>query len=479
MRVLVTGGAGYVGSVSVEALVAAGHDVVVLDDLSRGHRDALPDGVRLVQGSYGDPATRRAAAPRHARRRRAPLRGSLARRRIRGRPGPLLPRERGRRGRIPRGAPRGRRAPPRLQLHRRGLRDAGQRPDPRGRGPGADQPVRRDEAHLRGRPALVRGSVRTPVREPALLQRGRRLRAQRRGPRPGDSPDPERAGGRRGPRRADRLRDRLPDTGRDVHPRLPARGGPGARPSARARGHLARRSANRRRRCEPGPRRSRPTSGTGAASASATSCRPPRPWSGTRSRTPSGSAGRAIRRSSLPMPRAPGSSSAGGPITATSWRSWRRPGRGGRPTRTATEPDGSADASQTARSRRPSSWTCVLGLIARCRPNSGWPPWPSRCPGRPPTLGRHVDRRSGSRHTPRGSVPNLVPVCRCMRRRNGGRPTRTATAPDGRPQPNRNGSGPRAVLTGPPARAYVRPPGMPSPAAGQSASPLSRGQPPS
>ena len=55
MRVLVTGGAGYVGSVSVEALVAAGHDVLVLDDLSRGHRDALPGGVRLVEGSYGDP----------------------------------------------------------------------------------------------------------------------------------------------------------------------------------------------------------------------------------------------------------------------------------------------------------------------------------------------------------------------------------------------------------------------------------------
>jgi UDP-glucose 4-epimerase len=56
MRVLVTGGAGYVGSVSVEALIAAGHDVVVLDDLSRGHRDALPGGVRLVHGSYGNPA---------------------------------------------------------------------------------------------------------------------------------------------------------------------------------------------------------------------------------------------------------------------------------------------------------------------------------------------------------------------------------------------------------------------------------------
>ena len=38
MRILVTGGAGYVGSVSVERLLEAGHDVVVLDDLSTGHR---------------------------------------------------------------------------------------------------------------------------------------------------------------------------------------------------------------------------------------------------------------------------------------------------------------------------------------------------------------------------------------------------------------------------------------------------------
>jgi UDP-glucose 4-epimerase len=54
MRVLVTGGAGYVGSVSVEALVAGGHDVVVLDDLSKGHREAVTPGARLVEGSYAD-----------------------------------------------------------------------------------------------------------------------------------------------------------------------------------------------------------------------------------------------------------------------------------------------------------------------------------------------------------------------------------------------------------------------------------------
>lgn len=53
-RILVTGGAGYVGSVSVERLLAAGHPVVVLDDLSTGHATAVPDGARLVVGSYAD-----------------------------------------------------------------------------------------------------------------------------------------------------------------------------------------------------------------------------------------------------------------------------------------------------------------------------------------------------------------------------------------------------------------------------------------
>jgi UDP-glucose 4-epimerase len=54
MRILVTGGAGYVGSVSVEKFLAEGHDVVVLDDLSTGHASAVPEGARLEDGSYGD-----------------------------------------------------------------------------------------------------------------------------------------------------------------------------------------------------------------------------------------------------------------------------------------------------------------------------------------------------------------------------------------------------------------------------------------
>jgi UDP-glucose 4-epimerase len=51
---LVTGGAGYVGSVCAAHLVEAGHDVVVLDDLSTGHRDAVPDGCDLVEGDLAE-----------------------------------------------------------------------------------------------------------------------------------------------------------------------------------------------------------------------------------------------------------------------------------------------------------------------------------------------------------------------------------------------------------------------------------------
>src|SRR5579862_3921427 len=51
MRVLVTGGAGYIGSVVAAQLVAAGHEVTVLDDLSTGHADAVPAGAGFVKGT--------------------------------------------------------------------------------------------------------------------------------------------------------------------------------------------------------------------------------------------------------------------------------------------------------------------------------------------------------------------------------------------------------------------------------------------
>ncbi len=54
MAILVTGGSGYIGSVTVELLLARGEQVVVLDDLERGHAGALPGGVPLYRGKTGD-----------------------------------------------------------------------------------------------------------------------------------------------------------------------------------------------------------------------------------------------------------------------------------------------------------------------------------------------------------------------------------------------------------------------------------------
>ncbi|HEY2763663.1 MAG TPA: UDP-glucose 4-epimerase GalE [Pseudonocardiaceae bacterium] len=53
-RLLVTGGAGYIGSVCTARLLEAGHEVVVLDDLSTGHADAVAAGCRFVQGGVED-----------------------------------------------------------------------------------------------------------------------------------------------------------------------------------------------------------------------------------------------------------------------------------------------------------------------------------------------------------------------------------------------------------------------------------------
>ncbi|MER7005657.1 UDP-glucose 4-epimerase GalE [Dactylosporangium sp. NPDC000555] len=54
MKLLVTGGAGYIGSVVTALLLDAGHEVVVLDDLSTGHAEAVPEGARFVRGRVHD-----------------------------------------------------------------------------------------------------------------------------------------------------------------------------------------------------------------------------------------------------------------------------------------------------------------------------------------------------------------------------------------------------------------------------------------
>jgi UDP-glucose 4-epimerase len=54
MAILVTGGSGYIGSVTIERLLAKGEQVVVLDDLAHGHRAALPADIPFYQGKIGD-----------------------------------------------------------------------------------------------------------------------------------------------------------------------------------------------------------------------------------------------------------------------------------------------------------------------------------------------------------------------------------------------------------------------------------------
>ena len=54
MKVVVTGGAGYIGATTVQALLDSGHEVVVYDNLTKGHSQAVPLRARLVPGEIDD-----------------------------------------------------------------------------------------------------------------------------------------------------------------------------------------------------------------------------------------------------------------------------------------------------------------------------------------------------------------------------------------------------------------------------------------
>jgi UDP-glucose 4-epimerase len=63
MRLLVTGGGGYIGSIVAQQLLDAGHEVTILDDLSRGHREAVPQKAELAEVDLLDePAVRATVA---------------------------------------------------------------------------------------------------------------------------------------------------------------------------------------------------------------------------------------------------------------------------------------------------------------------------------------------------------------------------------------------------------------------------------
>ncbi|MGA2490943.1 MAG: NAD-dependent epimerase/dehydratase family protein, partial [Anaerolineales bacterium] len=61
MNGFVTGGAGYIGSATAEALLKAGHSVTIYDSLVTGYRAAIPKGAHFIQADLGDAATLTAA----------------------------------------------------------------------------------------------------------------------------------------------------------------------------------------------------------------------------------------------------------------------------------------------------------------------------------------------------------------------------------------------------------------------------------
>ena len=142
--ILVTGGAGYVGSVSVAAFLAAGHRVLVLDDLTTGHRGSRPDRRHPPRRQLsGDAALMARLLADEEARGDPPLRGALPGRRVHpADPGRLLPRQRRGWRVTPQIGPRGRGRAHRLLVDRGRLRRARCDSDPGGRPASPHQPIR-------------------------------------------------------------------------------------------------------------------------------------------------------------------------------------------------------------------------------------------------------------------------------------------------------------------------------------------------
>ena len=233
-RVLVTGGAGYIGSHAVRALVEAGHTVAVLDNLSAGHRAAVPPGVPLVACDMHDTERGGRGAVAAPHRGRDALRGVARRRRVGGQAARLLRQQRHRHAVGARGdAPDGRRrssssrrpAPP--TASRRGCRwtrrSSRARSTPTAR---RSWPIERALPHFERATASATSRCATST-PPAPHPDG----DDRRGPRARDPSHPARLRGRHRRAAAEGLRRGLPDAGRH----LPARLHPRVRSRRRAR----------------------------------------------------------------------------------------------------------------------------------------------------------------------------------------------------------------------------------------------------
>ena len=194
MRILVTGGAGYIGSHAVRLFLARGHDVRVYDNLVFGHREAVP-AERLVVADLARSIGSTSSSSSSASRRR-PLRRLRLRRRVGARAGAVLPQQPRQHAR-PAGAACASNgvggssspAPPPPTAMPERCRSSRRRRSGRS--------IRTARASWRSSSALADYAAAYPLglRRLALLQRLRRQRRRRhrRGPHAGDAPDPARA----------------------------------------------------------------------------------------------------------------------------------------------------------------------------------------------------------------------------------------------------------------------------------------------
>ena len=256
MTILVTGGAGYIGSHMVLELLDAGEKVVVLDNLSTGFRWAVPEAATLVVGDVGDQDLVRTLVKKHGINAIIHFAGSIVVPEFGRRSARLLQQQHRQVARPDRGRGRDRREELHLLVDGRRLRQSERDARQRGRRLEADVALRHLEAHDGADARRHVARPRFPLRRAALLQRRRR---RPEGPhRPVDAarhPSHQgrlRDGARQAPAHGG-LRHRLRDAGRHLHPRLHPRHRSRARPPRGA--------------CSPAKGRQPPTSSTAATRA--------------------------------------------------------------------------------------------------------------------------------------------------------------------------------------------------------------------
>ena len=220
MKIFVVGGAGYIGSICVELLLDEGHEVIVFDNLTEGHRRAVDQRAAFIGG---DMARRRGNQPRAAgnpTRCGHAFRRQRARRRVDAKSLEIFSQQR-LRGRQPARCHARRRmcggsfSPPPAPLSARPSACRSMR----SLAAAADQSLRRIEADVRENAALVRRNSRTEIRLASLLQRRRRDEQSSAKITLRNAPDPQRAQGRARQKAAGRdLRHRLRNAGWHLHP---------------------------------------------------------------------------------------------------------------------------------------------------------------------------------------------------------------------------------------------------------------------